>query len=327
MAKSTTPRGPEVKGTGLVKAQGAGLFDSWGLPANLKVVSFLASHGGHWHAPTHVAWRELVDLPKPSYFRVLGRLEAEEVIEVCTDEYCLFQTHGRVGWRFTNLFTKWLHTPDSPYKGLIGETKGSHGRDLKVSSVRPRDSSETRGTQGRSGNASRQEGKRGGEKPAYAAPRSARRGRNEEDVTTKKRGQEEWEGSSLGEDLDRPVVKPGSPVNRIRVAFREEARRLGYMGPITASVAKQNSQIRWLLDNGYSEETVLGSFRYFGNIMGHQSMGEHNPAWEVYYRNKAKLLEQAHYGRIGHREGEEPTSLEQMAQEQRERRERQRGLH
>ena len=321
-----------VKGTSLVKALGLRVFQDWPFAA-VEVVAFLMSWGGDRHAETPLDWREYVGLTKPTYYRVLGWLEAEEVIEVCTDRQCPHRVYGTVGWRVTLRFQDWVES-------LTHETRESRWRDSGVSCTRLAVVLNNTDTQGESASRARIEVSRGEREAAYAAVGSAH-GSKPEEISMPRQDPDEkdWQGQTSGADPEgspprpkppkpRKPTKTPTPATRVRDAFEDVCRGMTeYWGvPITPSVKQMMGGIKWLLDQGYTEDVIIASFSRLRNVLPRQSVGQHRTMWEVYYQNKAELLKQGAQYKVGARPGQKSSGslLEQAMEQQKRRRD---GVH
>lgn len=134
-----------------------------------------------------------------------------------------------------------------------------------------------------------------------------------------KRGQEEPWGDGIGEDTEvRPAGKrPVSAVTRLRQEFTQMFG--GIKAPLYSSVGKMLANIKWMLDNGYDERTILGSFQFFEGKVSGIGWSQRTPVWDEYFKRKTALLQQAAFAQIGSREGTGVVSASEVARRSRER--------
>jgi hypothetical protein len=90
--------------------------------------------------------------------------------------------------------------------------------------------------------------------------------------------------------------------------------------PLWSSVGKMGANIKWMLDNGYSEATVLASFEVFqGQI--HAVAWRGQAVWDEYYKRKVKLLQQTATASIGG-DGSAESGVDALVRHAQERRQR-----
>jgi hypothetical protein len=74
-----------------------------------------------------------------------------------------------------------------------------------------------------------------------------------------------------------------------------------------------------MLDNGYDERTILGSFQFFEGKVSGIGWSQRTPVWDEYFKRKTALLQQAAFAQIGSREGTGVVSASEVARRSRER--------
>lgn len=93
-------------------------------------------------------------------------------------------------------------------------------------------------------------------------------------------------------------------VGRLAEAFWRELDMVPLSTKRWNSRPKMNGNLKWMLDQGYTEDIIKDSFSYFRAAVPSITIAPDDSCWDCYFRRRGSYLRSAQRGREGTRPGE-----------------------